>query len=198
MDKRTTAGCGRLCMLSCFSSVQSLSHVRLFAPRGLQHSGLPCPSLSLRVCSNSCPLSQWCYLTISFSATPFSFCLQSFPASGSSPVSQLFTSGGQRIGVSASATALPMNIQSWFPLGLTSLISLQSKELSRVFSNTTVPKHLFFWRSVFLMEQLSHPYMTTGTAITLSRWTFVGKVMSLCFNTLSRFVIAFLPGASII
>ena len=94
--------------------------------------------------SNSCSLSQWCYPIISSSAAHFSSCFQSFPASGSFQISWLFTSGGQSIGVSASASALPMNIQDWFPLGLTSLISLQSKGLSRVFSSTTVWKHQFF------------------------------------------------------
>ena len=146
----------------------------------------------LGFCSNSKSV------TISSSVTPFSSCSQSFPASGSFPVSWLFTSGGQSIRASASSSVLPVNIQSWFPLGLTGLISLLSKGLSRVFSNTTVPKHWFFWLSAFLTEQLSHPYMTTGTAIALTRWTFVSKVMSLHFNILSRFVIAFLPGASII
>ena len=102
------------------------------------------PPLSHRVYSNSYPLSQWCYLTNSSSASLFSFCLQSFPESGSFPMNWLFTSDGQRIGPSASATVLPMNIQSWFPLGLTDLISLQSKGLSRVISNTTVRKHQFF------------------------------------------------------
>ena len=100
----------------------------------LQHTRLPCPSLSPRVCSNSCPLSRWCHPTISFSVAPFSSYPQSLPASGSFPVSQLFTSVGQSIGVSASASVLLMNIHYWFPLGLTSLISLQSKGLSRVFS----------------------------------------------------------------
>ena len=102
---------------------------------------LPCPWLSPGVCSDLCPLSQWCYLTISSSTIAFSFCLQSVPASGSFPVSWLFTSGGQSIEASASASALPMNVHSWFPLRLTSLISLQSKGLSRVFSSTTVRKH---------------------------------------------------------
>ena len=98
----------------------------------------------LGVCSDSLPLSQWCYRTISSSITPFFFCLQSFPASGSFPMSWLFTSGGQMIGASASASVLPMNIQDWFPLGLTGWISLKSKGLSRVFSSTTVWKHQFF------------------------------------------------------
>ena len=106
-------------------------------PHGLQHAGLPCPSPSPRVCSNSCPLSWWCHPIISSSVTHFSFS-QSFPASGSFPVSQFFTSGGQSIGVSASTSVLPMNIQDWFPLGWTGWIFLQSKGLSRVFSNTTV------------------------------------------------------------
>ena len=105
----------------------------------------------------------------------------------------VFTLGGQSIGVSASASVLPMNIQDWFPLGLTDLISLQSKGLSRVFSNTTVQKHL--WASTFFIDQLSHPYMTTGKTIDLTRQTFVSKVISLLFNMLSKFVIAFLPGS---
>ena len=113
-------------------------------PHGLQHARLPCPSLSPRVSSNSCPLSQWCHPTISSSVVPFSSCLQSLPASGSFPMSRLFTSGGQSIGVSASASGLPMNIQGWFPLGLASLISLLSKGLSRVCSSTTIRKHQFF------------------------------------------------------
>ena len=107
-------------------------------PHGLQHAMLPCPSPTPRTCSNSCPLSQWCHLTISSSVRPFSSCLQSFPAAESFQMSQSFTSGGQSVGVSASASVLPMTIQDWFPLGLTGWIFLQSKELSRVFSNTTV------------------------------------------------------------
>ena len=97
-----------------------------------------------RACSDSCPSSQWCHATISSSVVPFSSCLQSFPASGSFQMSQFFVSGGQSIGVSASASVLPMNIQDWFPLGLTGWISLLSKGLSRVFSNSTVQKHQFF------------------------------------------------------
>ena len=111
---------------------------------GLQHARPPCPWPTARVYSNSCPLSQWCHPTISSSVIPFSSHLQSFPASGSFPMSQLFTLGGQSIGVSASASFLPMNIQDWFPLGWTDWISLQSKGLSRVFCNTTVQKHQFF------------------------------------------------------
>ena len=112
-------------------------------PHLLQHARLFCPSLSPWVCSNSCPSSQWCHPVISSSVIPFSSHLQSFPASGSFLMSQLLASGGQSIGASASASVLPMIIQDWFPLGLTSLISLQSKGLSRVFS-TTVQKHKFF------------------------------------------------------
>ena len=114
-----------------------------FRPHGLQHTRLLWASLSARISSNSCPLSQWCYPTISSSVAPFSFCLQSFPISGYFPMSQLFTSSGQSIRVSASASVLQMNIQGWFPLGLTGLISLLFKGLSRVFSNT-IKKHQFF------------------------------------------------------
>ena len=110
----------------------------------LQQTRFPCPSPTSRVYSNSCPLSRWCHATISSSVTPFSSCPQSFPASGSFPMSQLFTLGGQSIGISASASVLPMNIQGWFPLGLTGWISLLSKGLSRVFSNTTIQKHQSF------------------------------------------------------
>ena len=111
-------------------------------PQGLQHARLPCPSPPPRACSNSCPLSQWCYPTISSSVIPFSSCLQSFPASESFLMSQFFASGGQSIGASTSVP--PMNIKDWFPVRLTGLISLHSKGLSRVFSNTTVQKHQFF------------------------------------------------------
>ena len=156
-------------------------------PHGLQHARPPCPSPAPRVYSNSCPLSQWCHPTISFCVIPFSSCLQSFSASRSFQMSQFFASGGQRFGVSASASVLPMNIQYLFPLGWTGLISLQSKGLWRLFFNTTVQKHSFF------IVQLPYPYMTTGKTIALTRWTFVGKVTSLLFNMLSRFVIAFLP-----
>ena len=118
-------------------------------PREWQYARLPCPSLFPRVCSKSCPLSWWCHLTISSSVIPFSSCLQSFPASWSFLMSQLFALGGQSIGASASASVLPMNIQGSFPLGFTSLISLLSKGLSRVFSSTTIWKHQF-WVLSFL------------------------------------------------
>ena len=113
-------------------------------PHGLQHTRPLCPSPTPGAYSNSCPLSRWCHPTISSSVVPFSSCLQSFPASGSFQMSQLFESSGQNIRASASSTVLPMNIQDWFPLGSTGWISLQSKGLSKVFSNTTVQKHQFF------------------------------------------------------
>ena len=125
-------------------------------PHRLQHAGFPCP-LSLRVCSNSCPLSWWCHPTISSSVSPFSSCPWSFPASGSFLMSQLFTSGVQSIG--ASASVFPMNIQGWFPLGPTDLISLLSKW--QVCSSTTVWNHQFF-STAFFMVQLLHPDITTG------------------------------------
>ena len=233
---------------SIFSSVaQPCSTLR--DPHGLQHARLPCPSPTPGACSNSCPLSRWCHPTISSSVIPFSSCLQSFPASESFPMSQFFASCGQGIGVLVSASVLPMNIQDWFPLGLTGWISWQSKGLSRVFSNTTVQKHQFFNAQLSLLSNphvhmrlfpggsdgkasaynaenpgsisgfdpwkipwteshgvsesrtrlnnftyfLSHSYMTTGKTIALTRRTFVGKVISLLFNMLSRLVIAFLP-----
>ena len=155
-------------------------------------ASLPCPSPSPGACSNSCPLSQWCYPTISSSVVPFSSRLQSFPALRSFPVSWLFASGGQSIGASASASVLPVNIQDWSPLGWTGLITLISKGLSSVFSNTTVQKHQFlgaqpsFWSNSHIHTWLlEKPVLTTQT--------FVGKVMSLLFNMLSRLVIAFLP-----
>ena len=158
-------------------------------PHELQHARPHCPSPTPGVYPNSCPWNWWCYLTISSSVIPFSSRLQSFPTSGSFQMSQLFASGGQSSGVSASTSVLPMNTQDWFPLGWTGWISLQSKGLSRVFSNTTVQKHQFFSCSAFFIVQLSHPYMTTGKTIALTRWTFVGKVMSLLLNMLSRLVI---------
>ena len=127
----------------CFVAVvQSLSALQLLATPWTAAHRLPCPSLSPRVCSDSRPLSRWCYLNISSSANPFFFCLHSFPASGSFPMSQLFASGGWSTG--ASAPVLSMNIQGCFPLGLTSLISLLSNGLSRVFSSTTIQNHQFF------------------------------------------------------
>ena len=123
-----------------FSSVMCNS----LQPHGLQHTRLPCPSPIPRACSNSCPSSRWCHPTISSSVIPFSSCLQSFPASGSFQMSQFLASSGQSIGASASIPVLPTNIQDWFPLRLTGLISLQSKGLSCIFFNITVQKHQFF------------------------------------------------------
>ena len=129
-------------------------------PHGLQHARLLCPSRTPRACSNSCPSSCWSHLTISSSVVPFSSCLQSFPAAGSFPMNQLFALGDQSIGASISASVLPINIQDWFPLELTDLISLQSKGLSTVFSNTAVQKHQFFgtqissWSNSHIYTQL--------------------------------------------
>ena len=177
-----------------FSSVQ-LSHsvmsdsLRLHE---LQHAGSPCPSPTPRIHSNSCPSSQWYQPAISSSVIPFSSYPQSLPASESFPMSQLFAWGGQSTGVSALASALPMNTQDWSSLEWTGWISFQSKGLSKVFSNTTVRKHQLFSPQLSSQSN-SHPYMTTGKTIALIRWTFVGKVMSLLFNMLSRLVITFLP-----
>ena len=150
---------------------------------------LPCPSLSpslLKLMSIE-SVMPFNHLIL---CHPFSSCPQPFPASGSFPMSQFFTSSGQSIGTSVSV--LPMSIQGWFPLGLTGLISLLSKGLWRVFSSTSL-KASTLWHSAFFMVQLSHLYMNTGKIIALTVWTFVGKVMSLLFNMLSRFVIAFIP-----
>ena len=129
-----------------YSSVQFSCSVvsNSLQPHEPQQARPPCPSPTPRVYPNSCPLSRWCHPIISSSVVPFSSCLQSFPRSGSFPMSQLFTSGLQSIGVAASTSVLPMNTQDWSPLGWTGWISLQSKGLSRVFSNTTVQKHQFF------------------------------------------------------
>ena len=138
-DWRVHSWCSALCCCSVAKTCPAVCD-----PMGLQHARILCPSPSPGVCSNSCPLGQWCCLTISFSVVPFSSCPQSFPLSGSFPMSWLFASGGQSIGDSASASVLPVNIQCWFPLGLTGLISLKSKRLSRVFFNSTIWKHQFF------------------------------------------------------
>ena len=127
----------------CCCSVTKLA-LTLCDSHGLQYTRLPCPIPSPRVCLESCWLSQWCHSTISNTVTLFYSCSKSFPASGSFPMSQLFTSVGQSIGVSASASVFPMNIQDWFPLGLTGLISLKCKELWRVFSSTTIQRHQIF------------------------------------------------------
>ena len=136
---------------SSVSSVHSVISNSLW-PHGLEHASLPGPSPTPRSCSNSCPSSWWFHPTISFSIVSFASCLQSFPASGSFPMSQFFSSGGQSTGVSALASVLPMNIQDWFPLGWTGWISLQSKGFSRDFSNTTIQKHQFFSTQLSLLS----------------------------------------------
>ena len=158
----------------------------------LQHIKLPCPALSLRVCSNSCPLSQWCYTTISSSVSPFSSCPQSFPASRSFPTSWLFTSGNQSIGASALAPVLPMNIQGWFPLGLIDWFDLLAVQ-GTLFSNTMIWKHQFFSIPPFSWSSSHIRTWTTGETTVLTIVTYVGKVISLLCNMLSRFVMAFLP-----
>ena len=161
-------------------------------PHELQSPRPLCPSPTPVVYAKSCSLSQWCHPTISSSVIPFSY-FQSFLASGAFLMSWLFTSDGQSIGASVSASILPMNMQDWFSLGWTGWISLQSKGLSRVFSNTHSSKTSILQRSAFCIVQLSHPYITTGKTTALTRWTFVSKVMSLFFDMLPRLVIAFLP-----
>ena len=177
-----------------FSSVQFSRSVvsNSLRPHESQHARLPCPSPTPRVHSNSHPSSRWCHPAISSSVVPFSSCPQSLPASESFPMRQLSASGGQSTGVSALASFLPKNTQDWFPIGWTGWISLQSKGLSRVFSNTTVQKHQFLVLS-FLYSPTLHLYMTTGKTTALTRWTFVDKVMSLLLNMVSRLVISFLP-----
>ena len=160
-------------------------------PHGLQHTRPPCSSPTPGVYPNSCPLSWWCHPTISTSVIPFFSCFQSFPASRSFQMSQFFASGDRSIGVSASASVLPMNTQDWSPLVWTGWISLQSKGLSSLLQHHS-SKASILQHSAFFTVQLSHPYMTTGKTIALNRWTFVGKVMSLLFNMLFRLVICFL------
>ena len=145
----------------------------------LQHARPPCPSPTPRVYSNSCPSSQWCHPAISSSVVPFSSCLQSFPALGSFPMSQFFASGGQSIGVSASASVLPMSIQDWSPLGWTGWISLLSNGLSRVFSDTTV--HQFFGAQLSLWSN-SHIHRKTIAFI----WKYERKCCSLVVDTAVR------------
>ena len=157
-------------------------------PHESQHARPPCPSPTPRVYSNSCPSSQWCHPVISSSVIPFSSCPQSLPASGSFPMSQLFAWGGQSFGVSVSASVLPMNTQDWSRLRWTGWIALKSKGLSRVFSNTIVQKQQFFWCSPFFTVKLSYPNTITRKTIALTRRTFVGKIMSLLFNILSRLI----------
>ena len=161
-------------------------------PHGLQHARLPCPSPTPRACSNSCPSSRWCHPTISSSVVPFSSCLQSFPASGSFQMSQFIASGGQSIGVSASTTVLLMNIQDWFNLRLMVWSPCSPGTFKSLLQHHS-SKALICLHTAFFIAQLSHPYMTTGKTIALTRWTFFGRIMSLLFNMLSRLVIALLP-----
>ena len=160
-------------------------------PHEPQHARPPCPSPTPGVYPDSCPLSWWCHSTISSSVIPFSSCPQSFPASGSFEVSQLFASVGQSIGVSASSTVLSVNTQNWSPLGWLDLLAVQGTLKSLLQHHSS--KALILWCSAFFIAQLSHSYMTTGKTIALTRRTFVDKVMSLIFNMLSILVLTFLP-----
>ena len=171
-----------------FSSVQ-LSHSVVsdsLRPHESQHARPLCPSPAPGVYPNSRPSSQWCHPAISYSVVPFSPCPQSLPASGSFPMSQLFAWGGQSTGVSASASILPMNTQDLSPLGWTGGTSLQFQGTLKSLLQHHSSKASIVRRSAFFTVQLSHPYMTTGKTIALTRQTFMGKVMSLLFNMLSR------------
>ena len=161
---------------------------------GLQHARLPCPTPTPRACSNACPSSRWCHPTISSSVAPFSYCLQSFPPSGSFQMSQFFTLGDQRkyrsfsfsVSPSSECSGLISFRMNWFDL-----LAVQGTRKSLLQHHSS--KASVLWRSVFFIVQLSHPYMITGKPIALTRQTFVGKVVSLFFNMLSMFVIDFLP-----
>ena len=150
-------------------------------PHGLQHARPSCPSPTLKACSNSCPSSRWCHPIIPSSGVPFFSFLQSFPASGSLSKSQFFTSSGQSVKASLSASVLQMNIQDWFPLGLDwfDLLAVQGTLKSLLQHHSL--KVSILWHSVFFMIQLSHLYTTTGKIVALTRRTFVGKIMSLLF-----------------
>ena len=160
------------------------------SPHGLQYARLPCPSPTPGAFSNSCP-SPWCRPTISSSVIPFSSCLQSFPASGSFPMSQFFASRGQSIGVSASASVLPMSGLISFRMDWFDLLAVQGTLKSLLQHHSL--KASIVYHSSFFMVQVSHPYMTTGKTIALTRLVFAGKVMSLLYNMLFRLVIVFLP-----
>ena len=151
-------------------------------PHELQHAELPCPSLSPRICSNSCPLSWWCHPIILSSVVSFSSCPQSFPALGSFPMSWFLVSGSQSIG--ASALIIPMNIRGWFPLRLTDLILAIQGTLKNLLQDHG-SKPSILWCSPSFMNHISHQYLTTGIIIALNIGTFVGKVMSLSFNIIS-------------
>ena len=175
-----------------FSSVQSLSCVWLFATPWIAAHQASLSITNSRSWLRLISIESVMPSAISSSVVPFSSCPQSLPASGSFPMSQLLLWGGQSIRVSISASVFPMNTQDWSPLGWAGWISLQSKGLSRVFYNTIVQKHQFFCAQLS-SQSLSHSYMTTGKTIALTRRTFVGKVMFLLFNMLSKLVITFLP-----
>ena len=162
-------------------------------PHELQHTRPPCPLPTPGVRSNSCPSSRWCHPASSSFVVPFSSCPQSLPASESFPISQLFAWNGQSIGVSASASVPPMNTQDWSPLDWNGWISLQSKGLSRVFSNTTVQNHQFFGTQLSSQSSFHIHTWPLEKPIALTTRTFVGQVMSLLLNMLSRLVITFLP-----
>ena len=161
-------------------------------PHESQHARPPCPSPTPGVHSDSCPSSQWCHPAISSSVVPFSSCPQSLPASESFPMSQLFTWGGQNTGVSALASFLPKKSQGWSPSEWTGWILVVQGTLRSLLQHHN-SKASILWLSAFFTVELSRPCMTTGKTIALTRWTFVGKVMSLLFNMLSRLVITFLP-----
>ena len=192
--------CVCVCVCVCSDKYsQSLSQFNFsivsdsLRPHGLEHTRPPCPSPTPGVYPNSCPSSWWCHPTISFSVVPLSSCLQSFPASGSFPMSQLFASGSQSIG-SFSFNISPSDEYSGlisFRIDWFDLFAVQGTLKSLLQHHSS--KASVLWRSAFFTVQLSHPYMTTGKTIALTRWTFVGKVMSLLFNMLSKLVIAFLP-----
>ena len=177
-----------------FSSVQFSSSTMSdsLPPHESQHTKPPCPSPTPGVHSNSCPSSRWCHPAISSSVVPFSSCPKSLPASESFPMSQLFTWGSQSIGILASASVLPRATQDWSPLEWNGWISLSPRDLQE---SSPAPqfKASIHRRSAFFTVQLSHPYMTSGKTIALTRWTFLGKVMSLLLNMLSRLDITFLP-----
>ena len=176
-----------LCQSPAEESPQSVSH---FIPSDMSDSlwchgcsmwGFPVHHQLPEPTQTHVHWSWWCHPTIHSSVVPFFSCLQSFPASGFFPVSQFFTSGNQSIGASALASVLPINIQDWFPLGLTGWIYWQSKGLSRVLQHHS-SKASIFQHSAYFLVQLSHPYIITGKTISLTRWTFVSKVMSLLFK----------------
>ena len=163
-------------------------------PHELQHTRPPCPSPTPGVYINPCPSSRWCHPAISSSVVPFSSCSQSFPASGSFPMSQLLAWGGQSIGVSASTSVLPMNTQDWSPSGWTAWISLKSRGLSKDISNTTVQKHQFFGAQLSSPSNSHmHTWLLGKKPIILARQTFVGKVIPRLLNMLPRLLITFLP-----